>query len=94
MNMENDFGFSLVSEEELRKHEEELKKQVEHQIQMTSQVHKNAQELNNKLRGLRDMIMPLLNNLSKDPDKNYILWPGRAAKIQEFITKIDSYIES
>jgi hypothetical protein len=39
------------------------------------------------------MIMPLLLNLSKDPSKEYILWPDRAAKIQTFIKKINSFVD-
>lgn len=46
-----------------------------------------------KLYGLRDMIMPLLNNLMKDSHKNTIVWPNRKERIEEFIKKIDEYIE-
>ena len=47
-----------------------------------------------KLLGLRAMIMPLLNNLMKDSDKDVIRWPNRKQKIEEFIKKIDDYIEN
>lgn len=47
-----------------------------------------------KLYGLKDMIMPLLNNLMKDSDKDVIRWPNRKQKIEEFIKKIDDYIEN
>jgi hypothetical protein len=85
----DDFGFSLVSEQELKKHEEYLKKKVEEQTQVVA---KTANELTDKLHGLRNMIMPLLNNLAKDPDKEYILWPDRSEKIKAFIKKIDEYV--
>ncbi len=39
------------------------------------------------------MIIPLLNNLAKDPDKEYIHWPNRTKKIEEFRKKIDKLIE-
>lgn len=47
-----------------------------------------------KVQGLRNMIMPLLNNLMKDPEKDTIVWPNREKKIKEFIKKMDKYINS
>ena len=88
---DDDFGFSLVSEQELRKHEEALRKKVEEQSKV---VVKTTQELTDKIYGLRSMIMPLLNNLAKDPDKTYILWPDRAEKIQAFIKKLNDYVDN
>jgi hypothetical protein len=70
---EDDFGFSLVSEEELNA---------------------DRQDATDKLEGLRKMIMPLLKNLMKNPDKEYIYWPDRVKKIQDFIKKMDVYIEN
>ena len=87
---EDDFGFSLVSEQELRKHEELLKKKVEEQSKVVEQT---AADLTDKLHGLRNMIMPLLNNLAKDPDKTYILWPDRSEKIKAFIKKVNDYVD-
>lgn len=87
----DDFGFSLVSETELKKHEELLRKKIEEQSKV---VEKTESELTDKLHGLRDMIMPLLNNLAKDPEKTYILWPERAAKIKLFIEKINNYVDN
>ena len=40
------------------------------------------------------MIMPLLNNLMKNPEKDTILWPNRDKKIKEFVKKMDDYIKS
>ena len=90
VNTNDDFGFSLVSEKELRAHEEALRKKVEEQSKVVEQTQIEAVD---KLHGLRAMIMPLLNNLAKDPDKTYILWPDRAEKIKAFISKIDAYVE-
>jgi hypothetical protein len=89
-NLDNDFGFSLVSEAELKKHEEMLKKKVEEQSKI---VVKTALDNQAKLQGLRDMIMPLLNNLAADPDKEYILWPNRADKVAAFIKKVNDYVD-
>ena len=94
--IDDDFGFSLVSESELKAHEELLRKKVEEQSKVVQQTAKKmeetSQQLQDKLMGLRAMIMPLLNNLAKDPEKSYILWPDRAAKIQAFIKKVDDYV--
>jgi len=86
---DDDFGFSLVSEAELKSYEEKLKQQVEQQTQAISQT---EQAYTDKLEGLRAMIMPLLLNLTKDPEKEYILWPDRANKIGAFIEKINKYV--
>lgn len=51
-------------------------------------------EANDKVEGLRKMIMPLLNNLMKNPEKDTIVWPDREKKIQAFIKKMDDYINS
>jgi len=49
-----------------------------------------------KLSGLRDLIMPLLNNLKQNPDKDIIKWAGRdrVKQIDAFIKKMDEYINS
>lgn len=47
-----------------------------------------------KVHGLRDMIMPLLNNLMKNPEKDTIVWPNREKTIKNFIKRMDDYISS
>ena len=47
-----------------------------------------------KVQGLRKMIMPLLNNLKNNPEKDTIVWPDRVKKIDAFIEKMDKYIDS
>jgi alpha-N-acetylglucosamine transferase len=89
--MENDdFGFSLVSEQELKAHETLLRKKVEEQSVV---VQETTEELTKRINGLRDMIMPLLNNLAKDPTREYIFWPERASKISAFIDKLNKYVD-
>ena len=51
-------------------------------------------EANDKVEGLKKMIMPLLNNLMKNPEKDTIVWPGREKKIKDFIKKMETYINS
>ena len=91
LNEDDDFGFSLVSETELKAHEELLKQKIEEQSKV---VQKTTAEMQDKLQGLRDMVMPLLNNLAKDPEKTYILWPDRAVKIKAFIKKVNDYVDN
>jgi hypothetical protein len=47
-----------------------------------------------KVQGLRKMIIPLLDNLMKNPEKDTIVWPDREKKIKQFIKKMDAYINS
>ena len=36
----------------------------------------------------RKLIMPLLNNLKTNPEKDYIYWPNRQEKVEQFETHI------
>ena len=49
---------------------------------------KLQQESNEKLKALEELIVPLLVNLMKNPEKEYIYWPNRKDKIQEQIDKV------
>ena len=71
-----DFGFSMVDENELDAYQE-----AQTEIQKVSG---EAGELQTRLDHLFNSIQPLLNNLKKDPSKDYILWPNRLDKIEAF----------
>ena len=86
----DDYGFSAVSEEELKQHEKQLQQRIEQSAEHKQQVVNTYEE---KLGSLYQLIMPLLVNLQKNPEKEYILWPNRAAKIKEFIAKVDKIVE-
>lgn len=75
-NIVFDFGFTAVSENELDAYQE-----AQSQIQRVSG---EAGELQSRLDRLFSAIQPLLNNLKKDPHKDYILWPDRLTKIEAF----------
>ena len=45
-------------------------------------------ELKNKIKQLEAIIVPLLNNLLKTADKEYIYWPNRKALVESQIQKI------
>lgn len=44
----------------------------------------------NKLAEVEELILPLLNNLMKNKDKEYIYWPNREAIINQQIERITS----
>lgn len=67
-----DFGFTAVAEEDL-----DATKQVD-------VAYKQAAEHEDKLNRLYQAILPLLHNLKKNPDKEYIKWPNRIKKVEEF----------
>ena len=48
--------------------------------------------LTSQLQQLYNAIIPLLKNLKANPDKDTIVWPNRAIKIDEFKTKIDKIV--
>lgn len=60
----------------------------------SNEIESKVKTTEDKLQGLRKMIMPLLNNLMKNPEKDTILWPNRDKKIKEFIKKMDEYINT
>ena len=41
-----------------------------------------------------NMIVPLLDNLAKDPDKSYIYWPDRQKKLAQFKQKLKDVIDT
>jgi len=41
-----------------------------------------------KIKEIEKLVLPLLVNLSKNPEKEYLLWPDRAEKVQGQINKI------
>lgn len=71
-----DFGFTAVDEDELQS------------VQQTTALANDAEQLalstQDKLDKLYNAIIPLLNNLKKNPEKEYILWPDRLKKVEQF----------
>jgi hypothetical protein len=41
-----------------------------------------------KMDAVEKLVLPLLYNLKKNPEKEYIHWPNRENKVQDQITKI------
>ena len=71
-----DFGFTLVDENELEA--------VQKAQETVSSVSATTSETQKKLDSLFNAIQPLLNNLKQNPEKEYILWPNRLEKIEQF----------
>lgn len=46
------------------------------------------EEVRNKVTKLEKIIMPLLVNLLKTAEKEYVYWPNRAPQVQEVIDKV------
>lgn len=83
-----DFGFSVVDEDEL-----EVIQQAKTEIETTKstleQTSAEAETLEARLNELYNMVQPLLNNLAANPEKNYLYWPNRLDKIEQFRDAID-----
>lgn len=77
-----DFGFTIVDENEL-----EVVQQATQQVETVSS---NVQSTQDRLNKLYNAIQPLLNNLKQNPEKEYILWPNRLEKIEQFETHIQN----
>ena len=76
-----DFGFTAVNAEEL-----EVVQSTKEAVVMAS---KETLTIQGKCDTLYKMIQPLLNNLQKNPEKEYIYWPNRLEKVEEFSDKIN-----
>jgi outer membrane protein TolC len=75
-----DFGFTAVDEDEL-----DAVKTAEQNLAGTDEQLENVQD---KLDSLMNAILPLLNNLKSNPEKEYILWPNRLTKVEEFKSQL------
>jgi hypothetical protein len=71
-----DFGFTAVDEDELAS--------VQEASQEAQKASQEAGSVQDKLDKLYNAMTPLLNNLKANPEKEYILWPNRTDKIEQF----------
>jgi hypothetical protein len=70
-----DFGFTAVSEDEL----ETVQASIANQVSSLERLEK-----------MYKSILPLLDNLEKNPEKDYIYWPDRTKKIDEFRKRLNN----
>lgn len=75
-----DFGFTAMTEDELSV-VQESKAQAE-----TASA--TAEEAFAKAQIMYEAIIPLLNNLKANPEKDYIYWPNRYEKLDDFADKL------
>ena len=81
MSLEDfDFGFSVVDEKEL-----EAVTTASAKVEAASGT---AQAVQDKMDKMYIAVMPLLNNLQKNPEKEYIFWPDRHNKVEQFRDKL------
>jgi len=77
-----DFGFTAVDEDELQA------------VQQTTALANDAEQLatttQERLDKLYNAVVPLLNNLKQNPEKDYILWPNRLEKVEQFESHLQS----
>jgi hypothetical protein len=104
-----DFGFSFADEEALptatpqTNNSEEialLQAKIDTLLDSQEKVIQSAissaieEKYKAKLKDVESLIMPLLLNLKKNPEKAYIHWPNRTAVIDKQIEKITSITRS
>ena len=78
-----DFGFTAVNENEL-----DAVQAAEKDASI------GKKDLQERLDKLYESILPLLTNLKNNPEKDYIYWPNRTAKIEEFEKLIKNIYKS
>ena len=114
IDMNYDFGFTTVDEDEVQEFETSLQEKVAKATQHETGAleakmdkllklreddssyqilfEKRKAELEDvykeQMRNVEKLILPLLHNLMKNPENEYIKWPGRTDIIQRQINKI------
>tara|TARA_B110000977_G_C10805791_1_gene388236 strand:- start:382 stop:645 length:264 start_codon:yes stop_codon:yes gene_type:complete len=81
-----DFGFTAVTENELDV--------VQQASTEANAANESADTWEAKCVDLYNTFKPLLNNLAKNPEKDYIYWPNRNGKLEEFSDLIDKIYNS
>lgn len=76
----NDFGFTAMDADELASVDTKIVEKTQTSREVISQ--------------MDDFIRPLLENLMKDSDKDYIYWPNRSEMIQKQIEKLNNIQKS
>jgi hypothetical protein len=85
MNDVFDFGFTAVDEQEL-----DVVQSVAAQAEATLS---DLEKMQAKLNNLRNAVEPLLKNLEANPEKAYIHWPDRPAKVKAFRAHLDKIMK-
>lgn len=76
-DINDDFGFTFATSDDVLDETPEY-----------SSVQEQVNDLKQRLYAVNKIYMPLLENLNKDPDKDFIKWPGRKTVLDKHITKL------
>lgn len=87
----NDFGFTMVDENYIAKQYGLQPTTESEQLQRDIKILK--EQYQKDLKALENLMLPLLRNLLKNPEKEYILWKDREKPIQAQIAKIMAITE-
>ena len=82
-NLDNDFGFSAVSEKDYNAAISKAAEEAEDYASVLT-----AEEYKSKMLLLEKMIVPFLQKLHSTGDKEYIYWPNRKPAIEKQIEEI------
>lgn len=77
-----DFGFTAVDEHELTV------------VQEAEKAVQEAGTYEDKLNRLYNAVLPLLSNLKANPEKDYIYWPNRVEKVDQFEDMINGIMKN
>lgn len=87
-----DFGFSIMSEDEL-----DAVQRTQHEVseshEQLNRLKGDLEKETTKAHRIFNMVMPLLHNLKANPNKEYIYWPTRVEKIDRFEEKLKDILE-
>ena len=72
----NDFGFTAMDADELASVDTKIVEKTTSAVEV--------------IEAMDNFIRPLLENLMKDSDKDYIYWPNRSEMIQKQIEKLNN----
>ena len=65
-----------------------MQKEMKENLDTTALQEQAVEKVNGKLKEVERLIMPLMFNLMKNPENQYIKWPGRKPVIEKQIKKI------
>lgn len=80
-----DFGFTAVTVDEL-----EVIQETTAKLESASS---ESELYRTRLNKVYNAIQPLLNNLSANPEKEYLYWPDRVVKVEAFSDHLRSLYE-
>lgn len=83
-----DFGFSLVSEDELKSRERTLDKEVKGKTSLLKDKELTISETTARLENTVALFRKFLDKFRENPSSEYIYWPDRASKIDGIHDKI------